>query len=144
MVNPDEVKARLESGEYVTRRATMKRDTWGGGATEHSIQEGVFGICMKCRRIEAGKPIKGGSAAQADAQHRRIMERAEWTRLQRSDLTREQAVSAAIEDEFDPHNEPNPGLRAYLLEQATKDEESDEVARQVLAKLDELGDMPRD
>jgi hypothetical protein len=142
LVHPDETKARIKSGEYVTRRH-VKSSTWGDG-THHDWQEGVFGICRKCRREDATRPVKGGSDAQADAQIQRIRERVEWVRFQRGDLTLEEAVHAAIEDEFDISNEPNGGLRAYLLEQAKNDPAVDEAARQLLAKFDELESVPRD
>lgn len=134
LVHPQEIEERLSRGEYVNRRVVLSK-TWDG-ATTASYQDGVFGICRKCRATRAARPVRGDSGKQAEAQMIRIRDRVALIRERRQDLTLEKAVHAAIEDEFDPAKEPDRAFRAYLLgEGAPKDADVDAKARALIDAL---------
>ena len=136
LVHPDEVAARLASGEYVTRRAVTSKE-WGGGKSV-SHQDGIFGICRKCRHEQATRPVNGDSAALADAQMNRIRDYVAEARRTMPRITLEGAVKLAIQFEFSPNREANRDFRAYLLgEGAPKDPKVDEIARRFMANLPE-------
>ena len=136
LVHPEVVEERIRSGEYVTRRA-VSQSQWGGGQNV-AYQEGVFGICSKCRREQGQALVKGNSDAQADAQMIRIRDYVAQARRSRPEWTLQQAVTAAIAWEFRPQNEPDRGFRAYLLgEGAPKDAEVDARAHQIMTLIEQ-------
>ena len=135
LVQDDEVEIRIAKGEYVAGvRNITKTDIHGG--QYKSNEEGIWGICKKCAANARAIIDNSGAGAAASAQSKRIQERLALIRERRKDLTLEQAAAAAVETEFDPHNEPNPAFRAFLLEHAARDEANDAAARVFLADLD--------
>ena len=128
LVAEDEVEKRIASGQYHRGEAiTQSVGSFNPGMDMYT--EKIFGMCRKCAVIDL--PLEN----EITQQRRRIQARLALIREKRLDLTLEQAAHAAVEDEFEARNEPNPDFRAYLLERAEKDEASDETARAVLASL---------
>jgi DNA-directed RNA polymerase subunit M/transcription elongation factor TFIIS len=131
IVNEYVVADRIAKGEYVKTRIVRSKN-WEGHETT-TTHEGVFGVCQECKRQE--RPTAKGSTA--DAQMTNIRQRVALVRERRPDLTLEQAVSAAVEDEFDPHNEPDPAFRTYLLGYfGAPDPEANDKARRIFEGLE--------
>lgn len=72
--------------------------------------ERLYAVCEPCQR--APRPARTGWHEQMARLRCRTWELLEWD----ISLSREQAIQAAVEEEFDPRREPDAGLRAYLLE----------------------------
>jgi len=138
LVASDEVEKRIASGQYVNGVKLRKGKNSQGDNNLDTYDEAIFGICRKCAARARTQADSKGSERAAEAQMIRIRERVALIRERRKDLTLEQAVAAAIEDEFDPSHEPNRDFRAYLLgEGVPKDEATDAAAREFVAQLQE-------
>lgn len=122
LVQEEEIEQGIKTGRYVRGYKMARKSDPRNGEQFETTQKEIFGICKLCARQAAGRPDKTEPGA---AQSRRIQERLALIRERRTDLTTEQAARAAVEDEFDPHNEPNPAFRAWLLEHGERDKSRD-------------------
>lgn len=124
LVHPEEIKKELASGRYVRGSRVVKQKQWGDGTT-YSATDGIWGICKTCaREAPAALDFRGAEAA-TNAQHRRIMDRVAYLRERADALSLEEVIHAAVEQEFDPLNEPNREFRRYLLERGTPENKPD-------------------
>ena len=118
LVSSDEVEKRIADGQYVKGVRLIQRTKYDGEPYT-TTEEGIWGICSACAREDRAKTDLRGAGALEQA--KRIQNRLAFIRERRPELTLKQAAHAAVEDEFDPHNEPNPAFRAWLLERADRD-----------------------
>lgn len=72
--------------------------------------ERLYGVCGSCSKQVQRVPR--GLAAEDRARRFKAWELMEWD----LSLSREQAIRAVVEEEFDVRWEPDAGFRAYLLE----------------------------
>lgn len=68
----------------------------------------LYGVCSPCSK----QPQPRGLADQDRARRWKAWELMEWD----LSLSREQAIHAVVEEEFDVRREPDAAFRAYLLE----------------------------
>lgn len=129
----DELARRIASGEVTKSTRFFRGPDWRGDEIDKH-EDGYFGICRRCKRLHATAPLQGKDPEFA--RHQRIMERLRFIRRNQPELPLAEAVSRAVEDEFEPINEPDAKLRRYLLDRGDPNEYADAGARQVLAQLE--------
>jgi hypothetical protein len=130
LVSSDELKHGIANGRFTQGQKVKQTSgsSFNPGMDFYETQ--ISGICRKCARIN--QPLDN----EISAQRKRIQDKIALLRERRPDLTLEQMVSAAVDEEFDPYNEPNGAFRAYLLEHLPKSAINDEAARAIVASLD--------
>ena len=74
------------------------------------------GVCESCQAIFKAAARKPKRRMTVEEESVAIQHRLHQLREARPELTLEQAAHAAVEDILDPHLEPNPAYRAYLLD----------------------------
>jgi hypothetical protein len=119
-VNDHYVDGMIAAGDLVRGDARIRVPSYdlepdGSIVDRHSLKdsfvEKIFDICNKCK-LKPGLPPEHPERLR----QKRIQQRIANLIEQRPDLNFEERVHAAVEDEFDPHTEPNLAFRKYLIE----------------------------
>lgn len=106
----DLVRANKRSQKLVNDIDRNGNLTGEQGEMDHYTEK-LFDICKKCKALATIRP--GDVEFERE---RRIQQRYRRLRESRPDLDFAARVHAAVEEEFDPINEPNPEFRKFLLE----------------------------